>query len=394
MKVLSFSYCFPNSTKPQWGIFVLQRLGALAKLDEVEVVSPVPIFRPVRGRGPLPASETLAGLKVHRPGFLCVPGLFKSCDAWLYARALRPWLRDYCRTNRPDLLDAHFIWPDGVAVAMLAAEMNLPFVITLRGKIFECTAGSMNRQCRAALHTAAAVISVSKQMADLAIEWGHPASSMHLIPNGVDTNLFHPRDRIACRRRLGLPTQQPMIVAVAHLKPSKGVGELVEAVSRLHPRPHLVLVGGEAERGYRRTLQQQIARLGVSEHVSLVGAQSYENIPLFLSAADVCVLASHREGCPNVVLESLSSGTPVVASDVGAVRDILRHGEDGLIYPAGNVGRLVVSIKTALQRSWSQAVLHAAPGVVHWRRVAIDVHKVLEHACSKPTPAGMPKEAT
>lgn len=391
MKVLSFSYCYPNARRREWGIFVQQRLKALSRLVDVEVVSPVGLCWPARRRAGLAHEETLAGLKVHRPGFFYTPGLFKSHDAWFYATGIKHWLRRHVASYQPDVLDVHFIWPDGSAVATLARELGVPYVITLRGKIFECTQPRAQEQCTYALKHAAAIISVSRQMAEVARDWGANSERIHVITNGVNKNLFYPRDRLACRRKLNLPTDGALIVAVAHLKPSKGVGDLVEAMPTVGRNVRLVIVGAEAMSGYAKTLEQRIRQLHIDQRVILTGAQPFENIPLFLCAGDVCVLASHREGCPNVVLESLSCGTPVVASDVGAVRDILRNHTDGIIFPHGNVEKLSAAISRTLNRSWSPSELHNAPSVVSWSNNAQQVYEVLT-SCVDSSLTPQPRE--
>ena len=122
MKILSLSSCFPSSADADRGIFVLHRLAALAKLAQVDVLHPVGTFF---GHSvfPLPAEsiEQIAGLTVHHRKWFYIPRVFKHLDAALYARGVRPWLKDYiAREGRPDVLDVHFSWPDGVAGAILA----------------------------------------------------------------------------------------------------------------------------------------------------------------------------------------------------------------------------------------------------------------------------------
>jgi glycosyltransferase involved in cell wall biosynthesis len=394
MRVLSFSYCFPNRAATTWGVFVLQRLAALRELTDLEVVSPYPVF-PLysRLRGGLPpCREELGGLTVHRPRFFYVPGLFKAQDARLYARGIARWTEEFCRRWRPDVLDAHFVWPDGVGVSHLARRLGIPYVITLRGKIYPCMEHrSMRNQCAEALRAAEAVISVDSRMAEIAAQLGTPRERLHVIPNGVDGNFFAPMDKAQARRQLGLPADARIFVTVAHLKRTKGHGEAVAALARLDRDVHLVIVGGEVERGgYRGKLLAMIERLGLSGRVHLVGPRPYDRIPLYFAAADASVLASHREGCPNVVLESLSCGRPVVATDVGGVRDLLSS-QAGRIVPLGDIDALAAAMAEVLASDWPVEAVVSCPGVKPWRQVADSVLNVF-NGILRPATMDKPKD--
>jgi len=378
MKILSFSYCFPSRKNPNWGLFVYQRLAALARLEEVKVCSPVPWF-PFLNRDIVdPDEQKWRDLTVYRPSFFYSPGILKNYDAWCYARGLRRWLNELCRIWRPDVLDAHFIWPDGVGVALLARELRIPYVITLRGKIYECLKiSSQTRQCAAALQGAAAVISVSSRMAEEAHKLGVPKDRLHVIANGVDLDHFRPRNKSETRKMLGLPNDGRLLVTVAHLGHRKGHHETIRTLAGLPEDVQLVIVGGSAQGGTPELLRNVARSVGVDHRLILPGPQSYERIPLYFSAADVGVLASYREGCPNVVLECLACGTPVVATDVGAVPDILPVPATGRIVPTKQVGPLRVALSEVLSRSWNVEEVVRASGVQAWDGVAAEVGRVL-----------------
>lgn len=360
---------------------MFQRLAAMAAREEVRVVAPVPSFPLVtRFRGwPGPPVEDWQGLAVHRPRFLYLPGVWKSLDGRLYARGLRRWLGRFVADWQPDVLDAHFEWPDGVGVALLAKRLGLPYAITLRGKIYPCLeAPPQRRQCAEALGGAAAVISVNAPMAEIARRLGAPADRVHVIPNGVDVVRFRPADRSAARRELGLPEQGRLLVTVAHLGQRKGHRETIQALARLPADVRLVLVGGDPEGGRsRRELQGLARRLRLDGRVSMVGPQPYDVVPLYFNAADVSVLASWREGCPNVVLESLASGTPVVASDVGGVSAMIEDGGNGKIVPPRQVEPLAKAIQTVLDSPPSPQQVRNSPAVRSWENVATAVCEVL-----------------
>jgi len=396
VRVLSFSYCFPQPAQPSWGVFVLQRLAALAKLADLEVVSPTPAFplwHRLRGLLP-PKTDHLAGLRVYRPRFFYTPGIFKSADAWFYGRGLSRWLADYRRDAGPDVLDAHFIWPDGVGVSHLARRSGLPYAVTLRGKLYPCLENaSMRRQCARALREAAVVISVSTPMAEIASELIATDKTIHVIPNGVDLERFRPEGKARSRRALGLPTDGPLLVSIAHLKQTKGHDEVVGALAGQDKDVRLVIVGGEVLRdGYTDRLRELARRLGVAGRVILAGPQPYERIPLYINAADVCVLGSWREGCPNVVLEALACGRPVAATNVGAVPDILPQGPCGRIVPIRDAAALGEAVRELLANPAEPDRVRRLSGVRSWEQVARGVYEVLRSAVERGA-GGEPMEA-
>jgi glycosyltransferase involved in cell wall biosynthesis len=115
----------------------------------------------------------------------------------------------------------------------------------------------------------------------------------------------------------------------------------------------------------------------VAGRLILPGPQPYDRIPQYFSAADASVLASYREGCPNAVLESLACGIPVVATDVGAVPDILPVPEAGRIVPVRQEGPLIHAIAEVLDREWDSDEVVRRSGVRNWKRVAEEVREVL-----------------
>ena len=381
MKILSFSYCFPNHVNPNWGIFVYHRLSALARHNDLKVCSPVPWFPILSSRNGNegPVKDEWHELNVYRPRFFYFPKILKNYDARLYARGLRPWLREICKIWKPDILDAHFVWPDGVAIAQLALEFGLPYVITLRGKLYECLPiAQQKKQCEKALKNASAVISVSNLMAQEAVKLGVQKEKLVVIPNGIDREKLFPKDKEKARCQLGLPEKSRIFVTVAHLGHRKGHHEVIEAVSGLPDDVCLVIVGGAAQGGTAENLKAVAEKFGVADRLILPGPQPYEKIPVYFSAADASVLASYREGCPNAVLESLACGTPVVASDVGAVRDILPVPDVGRIVPPQQVGPLREALAEVLDAEWNQEEVVRKSGVRSWGEVACEVQGVME----------------
>lgn len=383
MRILSFSSSFPSKAKPTEGIFVYHRVAEIAKEMPLEVVHPIPvcpIVGQIHSRTPFARQESIGSLTVYHRRFRYLPRLLKRFDAAFYAAGIYPWLREYCKSKRPDLLDGHFMWPDGVAVSYLANRMGLPYTITLRGTIIprykiRCFRWRMAR----ALQGAAAVISVSKEMADIAVELGTSPEKVHVIPNGVDLDLFKPMPREEARAKLGLERDGRLIVCVASLKPPKGIEDVLAAMKELPDRDvRLIVIGGQADRGaYLRRLQSITGTYGLGGRVSFAGVQPQGRLVIYFNAADVSVLASHSEGCPNVVLESLACGTPVVATPVGAVPSLIRPPVNGLLTTVHSTHSLAVCLKQAMTCQWNRDAICESIGGQTWSSAARRVQTVL-----------------
>jgi glycosyltransferase involved in cell wall biosynthesis len=162
-----------------------------------------------------------------------------------------------------------------------------------------------------------------------------PAGKVFVIPNGVDTERFSPRlDRGSIRRELGLGTAAPVVTMVAALRPEKNHEMLLEAAALVVRKVSDVqfLIVGDGPR--RAELEQLAANLKCQERVHFLGSRN--DVPQILAATDVFALTSHNEANPVSILEALSMACPVVATDVGSVRETVASNETGLLIQAGN----------------------------------------------------------
>ena len=208
---------------------------------------------------------------------------------------------------------------------------------------------------------------------------------MHLVLNGVDASRFHPRDRAAAAASSASQRAPRLVLFVGRLEPQKGIGELLEAFELLRarlPRATLALVGhGVATEEVRA----RVERWGPGGAL-LAGARPPEEVATWMGACDVLTLPSWAEGTPNVVLEALASGRPVVATRVGGIPDVLRDERSGLVVPPRDAGALARGLQDALERQWDEAAVHSC-GPGSWGESAEAVASVLEQA---PRLAGRP----
>jgi len=203
LRVLVLSSVYPTPARPAYGIFVHERVRHVAAGCELEVVAPVlwfPFNRWLRGRdrASAPAVEQRAGVTVHHPRVLCIPGIGKCLDGVLYFLSLLPFIARFRRRFRFDLIDAHFSYPDGLAAVLLGRVFGCPTLITLRGSHDQRQAAAALRrpQVGFALRAASRVLAVSASLGELARGLGVPSERIRVIPNGVDAARFEAGDLI------------------------------------------------------------------------------------------------------------------------------------------------------------------------------------------------------
>ena len=159
-----------------------------------------------------------------------------------------------------------------------------------------------------------------------------PAEKIGVVPCGVNLDLFRPMDQAAARRRLGFGEDESIVLYVGRFDPIKGIDRLLEAMASLKhlKRMRLVIIGGDGpDTTEYRNLQQLSGQFGIEKSVRFVGRVEQSQLPPYYSAADALVVPSHYESFGLVGLESLACGTPVVATRVGAMEDIIENGKTG-----------------------------------------------------------------
>lgn len=386
VKILSTTICYPTPTQPNQGLFVQRRLEALARLADVRVVCPVPTFPGFTE--PVDADARIGSLSVSYPPMHYLPGVLKTLDASWFARALS---REVVRVRREfpfDLLDAHFVWPDGVGAWRVASRLRAPMVITVRGKIVTQARPVVRRRMIASmLRDVDARIAVSSALAVNVRELIGEAHPVHVIPNGVDTDVFRPMDRNAARRELGWQVDAKYVVSVGQVREIKGFDRLVAVWPEVRRRAgdaRLVLVGPSiGERAYERRLWDLVRRHELDGIVTHVGRQEPGQIARMLAAADAFALATRSEGWCNAIHEALAVGTPVVATDVGGNREQITDGRLGLLVPCGDAAALAGALVAALERTWDREAIASIGGGRSWHQAAAETLAVFEDVLAR-----------
>lgn len=366
LRVLALTSQFGYPWDPVRAMFNQQQFDRLALRVELTVLVPVAWTEVLRHPGRFLRARSSGRERWPYVDYFVsfhVPGAFRSLNAaFMLVSALlqRPRL---LLAGRWDCLLGSWLYPDAVALVAIAALRGAPVLAKAHGSdVNVYTRRPLRRaQIRWAMNRCSAVMTASDALARRLHEIGVDAHRTAVVYNGIDARIFHPP-------RAGEPaTREPLVLFVGNLLRTKGCHELLDAfasVARTDPRVRLELVGDGPERA---ALAARIEALGLRDRVVLAGKVPHGRLGDAFRRAMVLCLPSHAEGVPNVVLESMACGTPVVATRVGGIPEVLPR-DAGLMVPVGDVEALAGALREALDRDWSAPAIAAHAGRFDWDR--------------------------
>ncbi len=351
MKILSFTTLYPNIEQVRHGIFVENRLRRIAAEPGInlKVVAPVPWFpskNPAFGQyatyAKVPAQEERFGIEILHPRFPTIPKIGMTLAPYLLYRWAAPVLaRMRSEGFDFDLIDAHYFYPDGVAASMLSRRFQRPVVITARGSDINVIARNYalpRRLVLGAARKSAAMIAVAEGLADAMGDVGIERGSVRVLRNGVDLDMFKPVDREQCRREFGV--KQPLLVSVGNLVALKGHDLAIRSLLEL-PGYNLLIVGSGPEDGALKSL---VTELGLANRVTFHPGVTHDRMREIYNAGDALILASQSEGWPNVLLESMACGTPVVTTKVSGALEAVSAPAAGRVCAQRTAGAIAESV--------------------------------------------------
>lgn len=375
---------FPNPIQPNRGIFTAQLVKELRAWGHVVVISPLPWFPKILQTNSLkrwskyaqvPDRWSWEGVDVYYPRYVVIPKLMGFLQSVTLFLSVLPLLRRLRDAGICDVVNAHWIYPDGVGTSLATKVLSLPYVLTALGcDINLYTQFRFRRpQIRWALRDARRITAVSRALAENIRKLGIAQEKISYIPNGVSSKKFFPRDSAMCRAHVGLDPGEEMVLYLGRFSDEKGVDTLIDALALVRKRwgriLKLHLVGDGPLRG---RLAEQAGRLGLWKQVQFHEPCPHDEVPMWLGAATVSCLPSRREGMPNVVLEALACGRPVIASCVGGVPDLIRAGANGYLCEPGSARDFADALNTAMSGSWNASEIAGGVSSQTWERVAAD----------------------
>lgn len=385
MNLLFISTIFPSSHKPTRGIYSLYLLTALRDMGwTIEVINPFP-FCPgvdnfIRKKVFPPAHETLNELPVTHAPFFYTPGYFVEKHYWFYRKAVAKKMKSGIarlkeRSPNPELpihVMLGFVYPDAFAMAPICQRLELDYSVMIYGsdfllRRFQPKFSPLVMQC---LQEAPKIFCPGYVLKEEMIKEGIDGLKIHSFYNGIDTNVFHtPISKAASSTSSKFKPHSNTILFVGNLLEVKKVDRLLKAFTILVREKtsnsrqtefndlHLNIIGDGA---LAKVLKRLVQELHIEQQVHFAGRELASQIAARMQNAKCLCLCSYSEGMPNVVLEALACGCPVVATDVGEVPRLIEEGINGYTVATREqseeqiIESLVQALRKALSHEWDR----------------------------------------
>jgi glycosyltransferase involved in cell wall biosynthesis len=314
----------------------------------------------------------------------------------LYALAARRAVRRQLAERRFDLVHAHWIVPNGIVAAAVGGRT--PLAIGLHGSdVFLAEKAGVRTLARWALSRTRLLTGCSPELVDRVRALGFPAERSRVIPYGVDVAAFSPAPerRSLWRERLGVPEAAPLLLGVGRMATKKGFQVLIEVLPALlaeFPELRVVLAGGgDLLAGFRAAVRPW------GTQVHLPGPVLRDTLPDLYRAADLFALPAvhdgkgNVDGLPNVILEAMASGLPVVASGISGIPLAVEDGRTGLLVPERDPEALLDALRRLLAdpaaaRSMGERGRGRAEAELTWDAVAARYREGYLAALGSPLP--------
>jgi glycosyltransferase involved in cell wall biosynthesis len=382
LKVAVVTAHFPSSAQPTHGRPALETMRILSGKADVQVFYPHPAYPSLlkpRSRiyDAFDPSYKVPGVKVGYYDYPVLPLVSRPFNGQTAARVLLPHVRRFA----PDLVFSYVLYPDGYAALRIAQALSVPVIVMGVGSDVHNIGDRFSAmRTRTVLREADFLVAISDDLRKRMVTMGATPEKTAAIVSGCDTTVFRPMDRLEARLKLGMDADVEAVVYIGRMDVRKGLRELVDAAASLHPqRPKLqvYLIGAGPD---RPIIESAIQACGAAGYIHTLGECSFDDVAVWMTAADLVTLPSYMEGCPNVVLESLACGRPVVATNVGGIPEIMSD-ECGRLVPPRDAHALAQALASVLDRTWDANAIceHGGRG---WAAVAQELLALFEKVIS------------
>ncbi|OUR63171.1 hypothetical protein A9Q74_02905 [Colwellia sp. 39_35_sub15_T18] len=387
MNILTISSLYPNNKDPKHGIFIETRLrNLMADFPEIKpiVIAPVPWFPFSSAKfgeyakfADVVTKEVRNNIEVHHPKYVVIPKIGMYLTPFFMTIAIAKVIKKLKKQDKHfDLIDGHYFYPDGVAIAKAAKKYNIPFTCTARGTDINLIPQQpkARKMIQKVFIQAAHTMTVCQALKDEMLTLGAKSSDVTVLRNGVDLELFNSSSKEQQQTlKSELQIDNKLVMSVGWLIERKGHYLVIDAIKSLG-NVTLAIAGNGPD---KQKLQEQVKNLGLEDKVLFLGALSQTELNKWFRAADITVLASSREGWANVLLESMASGTPVVATNVWGTPEVVASEEAGVLVER-NAQSIATGISSLLANPPSREVTRQYAEQFDWHSTSLGQYNIFK----------------
>lgn len=381
MKIIWITTQFPSSATDIKGSFIYRTVKELSNIYDITVFCLYPIMPPLlpmlkdcrnamiiwktwREKFPLkPIAPVGINAKIEYIKYLRLPrGFFHHFEGRFAYLAIKKKLKDTIRDN--SIIHATWLFPEGDLANIISKKYKIPFLVTLMGSDVNLLKKNSQKWFRAKeiIGNSSLITSVSAALYNTLKEKNVevPETKRRITHTLYEFDKFTIENKNEFKEQLGFSNQTKIIFYAGTLRKLKNVDVLIKAFSSVlnEDKNLMLLIAGRGEEEGR--LLNQVKNLKIEYKVKFLGGLNGQQIANYYNAADVFCLPSKSEGTPNVVIESLLCGTPVVASSVGEIPYIVKDGKNGYTVEPGSVTSLSNNLRKALSKEWDRDALRAS----------------------------------
>jgi len=355
-KILIITNLYPLPWQPTRAMFNYQQFGHLEAKAEVYYLIPVAIPDWWKHRKQLDNVEK----NIKYVPYIYIPKFGRRFYGKLMQWSLSILASSWIKSISPTKILASWAYPDAVAAVEIAKKFNTEFYLKVHGSDINMHATFPERakQITAMANHAQGILSVSQDLANKMVYMGINKDKIHVIYNGVNLEKFIPKPA---------DNSSPYIIFIGNLKHDKGVIELLNAFIQIHKqfpdlKLHYIGSGNMAVK-----LQEIISKNQLEEKVILEGVKAHDQLPDIIAQAKLLALPSYNEGVPNVILEAMACATPVVATNVGGIPEVVTK-ETGVIATEITANAIAFSLQEALEKNWDYSAIRSHAELFSWEK--------------------------
>ena len=369
-RLLIVTNLYPFPWQPNRATFNHQHFTHLEEHYDVAIIVPVPWLEYFQNRKAIVNTE-----RVRYIPYFYTPVVGRRFHGDFLYHSINISCKKWISSFSPEKLLASWAYPEGMAVKKLANRLGVDYSLKVHGSDINTHIDSPVRGqlISSIAEGAQSILSVSHALKDKMVHHGIEPKKVSVIYNGVDHELFNlPSVEVSAVNR-------QYLLFIGNLKDTKGVVELMESfaqVSKNHKDLVLIVVGSGP---MAEKLREMRNSLKIANRVKFVGTLDHHTMtPLIQSAKAVC-LPSYAEGVPNVLLEAMACGTPVVSTNVGGIPEVVHEGINGFLAPAKDSKAFAVAIEKTLKHQWCPIKINETSKKFNWKDNAIASHAAIGH---------------